>query len=232
MAFRIEETFEVAAPVAAVWRYLTDPRQVVDCLPGAQLTEARDDRTFLGAVKVKVGPVVASYAGTAHFAEVSEADHRVRITAEGKERTGAGSAKLTLSASVAELPAADGASRSQVHVDATIDLAGKIVQFGRGMIETVNRQLFAQFTACVREQLESPHAGTPHVAPGVAPGVAPSAAPATPPSPPPAAPADATRVAATPPRTQKEAQPVRLLPLLWHAIRESFARLFTRIARP
>lgn len=224
MAFRIEETFEVAAPVAAVWRYLTDPRQVVDCLPGAQLTEARDDRTFLGAVKVKVGPVVAAYAGTAHFAEVSEADHRVRIIAEGKERAGAGSAKLTLSASVTELPAAGGAPRSQVRVDATIDLAGKIVQFGRGMIETVNRQLFAQFTTCVRERLESPHANADHDAPG--------AAPATPPSPPPAAPADATRVAATPPRTQKEAQPVRLLPLLWHAIRESFARLFTRIARP
>ena len=31
---------------------------------------------------------------------------------------------------------------------------GKIVQFGRGMIEEVSRQMFRQFSTCVRQQLE------------------------------------------------------------------------------
>ncbi|MEW6212110.1 MAG: hypothetical protein AB1631_27385, partial [Acidobacteriota bacterium] len=31
---------------------------------------------------------------------------------------------------------------------------GKIVQFGRGMIEEVSRQLFRQFSNCVKQQLE------------------------------------------------------------------------------
>jgi hypothetical protein len=33
-------------------------------------------------------------------------------------------------------------------------MLGKIVQFGRGMIEEVSRQMFGQFAACVRQQLE------------------------------------------------------------------------------
>ena len=37
---------------------------------------------------------------------------------------------------------------------ADVELVGKIVQFGRGMIEEVSRQMFRQFSTCVRQQLE------------------------------------------------------------------------------
>jgi carbon monoxide dehydrogenase subunit G len=57
MAFKIEERFEVKAPVERVWKYLIDPQRVVHCLPGAELLEQQDERTFLGAIKVKVGPL-------------------------------------------------------------------------------------------------------------------------------------------------------------------------------
>ena len=50
MAFKIEEKFEVQAPVERVWQYLIDPKRVVDCLPGAELLEQKDDQTFLGAI--------------------------------------------------------------------------------------------------------------------------------------------------------------------------------------
>jgi hypothetical protein len=46
------------------------------------------------------------------------------------------------------------AGGSEVLVNAEIDMVGKIVQFGRGMIEEVSRQMFRQFAACVRQQLE------------------------------------------------------------------------------
>jgi hypothetical protein len=46
------------------------------------------------------------------------------------------------------------AGGSEVLVNAEIDMLGKIVQFGRGMIEEVSRQMFGQFAACVRQQLE------------------------------------------------------------------------------
>ena len=77
MGFRIEERFAVKAPAEAVWAYVTDPRRVVSCLPGAELTEVVDPRTFNGAVKVKVGPVTVSYRGRVQLIELDEGARRV-----------------------------------------------------------------------------------------------------------------------------------------------------------
>jgi carbon monoxide dehydrogenase subunit G len=154
VGFGIKETFRVDAPVDRVWRYLVDPTQVVGCLPGAELTGDEGERVYLGKVKVKVGPVTASYAGRARLTEVNEAEHVVRMDAEGRESGGAGSAKLRMLSRVASH--ADGGS--EVRVEAEVDVAGKIVQFGRGMIEAVSKQLFREFVTCVRARLEAPSA--------------------------------------------------------------------------
>jgi len=150
MPFKIEEEFEVQAPVQQVWEYLIDPAKVVVCIPGAELLEAQDESTFVGAVKVKVGPMTMSYKGLMKFTEVDEQGRQIRIVGEGREAGGAGSAKVTMLNKVAPL---DGGG-ALVVVNAEVDLVGKVVQFGRGMIEEVSRQLFRQFSACVKQRLE------------------------------------------------------------------------------
>lgn len=150
MAFKIEERFEVKAPVERVWSYLIDPKRVVHCLPGAELLEQQDERTFLGAIKVKVGPLSMSYKGQAKFTEINEETHQVRMVGDAREVGGSGSTKVSMLSTVS--PLASGGS--EVLVNADIDLVGKIVQFGRGMIEEVSRQMFRQFSSCVRQQLE------------------------------------------------------------------------------
>jgi uncharacterized protein len=150
MPFKIEEEFEVRAPVQQVWEYLIDPAKVVVCIPGAELLEAQDERTFVGAVKVKVGPMSMSFKGLMKFTEVDEQGHQVRMVGEGREAGGAGSAKVTMLSKVAPLKGVG----ALVVVNAEVDLVGKVVQFGRGMIEEVSRQLFRQFSACVKQRLE------------------------------------------------------------------------------
>jgi len=150
MAFKIEERFEVQAPVERVWKYLIDPKRVVDCLPGAELLEQQDEQTFLGAIKVKVGPLSMSYKGQAKFTEVNEETHQVRMVGDAREVGGSGSTKVSMLSTVA--PLASGGS--EVTVSADVELVGKIVQFGRGMIEEVSRQMFRQFSACVKQKLE------------------------------------------------------------------------------
>jgi hypothetical protein len=150
MAFKIEERFEVQAPVERVWQYLIDPKRVVECLPGAQLLEQKDDQTFLGAIKVKVGPLSMSYKGQAKFTELNEQTHQVRMVGDAREVTGSGSTKVSMLSTVT--PLASGGS--EVSVNADVELVGKIVQFGRGMIEEVSRQMFRQFSTCVKQHLE------------------------------------------------------------------------------
>ena len=63
MAVTIEKTFRVDEPVEKVWALLSDPRRVATCVPGAQITEQVDDKTYKGAIKVKVGPSVNDFKG-------------------------------------------------------------------------------------------------------------------------------------------------------------------------
>jgi len=242
MAIRIQEVFEIQAHPDRVWSYLTDPRQVVNCLPGAELTSVQDDTTFLGRVKVKVGPISTAYAGKVILTERDEANRVVKMTGEGRESGGAGSAKMTMTSSVVAL--ANGGS--EVRVVADIDIVGRIAQFGRGMIESVNKQMFKQFTECVRATLatsadqSSVSAAPPEnsgdvVKSAPAPPAAPASAPppawasvvATPtsgsiipatmgtPTPPPGSPVTVT------------AKPVRLLPVLARALVD-LVRTFVR----
>lgn len=150
MAIEIRETFEVAAPVDTVWRFVMDPRKVVTCMPGAELDEIVDEKTFLGRVKVKVGAVTTNYKGRIQFTEVDEAGHTVRMLAEGRE-TGGGTAKGTMLSQLRSLPNGG----TEMVAEASVDLTGRIMQVGRGMIQGVSAQLFQQFARSVKQQLEA-----------------------------------------------------------------------------
>ncbi len=178
MAIEIEERFVVQAPAAAVWAYLVDPRRVVGCLPGAELVEVVDERTFLGNVRVKVGALGLTYKGRVHLDEVDEAARRVRMSGEGRESAGSGQARMTMQSDVQER----GPSETEVVVRAQVDVVGRIVQFGRGMIVEVAHQLFQQLSSCVAATLAAEAAATSSSA-ATAGAPAPSAPPAPPPHP-------------------------------------------------
>ena len=149
MAVSITESFEVNAAPERVWAYLIDPAQVVQCLPGAELLEVEDERTFVGRMRVKVGPVTAAFRGRARFDEIDAAGRRVRMSGEGQDTGGGGTAKMTMTSEIAALP--NGGSRISVQSD--VEVMGKLVQFGRGLMEEVSRQMFKQFANCVQEKL-------------------------------------------------------------------------------
>ena len=240
MGVRIEEVFEIQAHPDRVWSYLTDPRQVVNCLPGAELTSVQDDTTFLGRVKVKVGPISTAYAGKVILTERDDANRVVKMTGEGRESGGAGSAKMTMTSSVVGL--ANGTS--EVRVVADIDIVGRIAQFGRGMIESVNKQMFKQFTECVRATLAAGSSDVPTASKpprtsdkteaGVDPSTAAPRQPgwasvlATPTS---GSIVPATPLPSAPPRSGAPAsgQPVRLIPVLFRALVDYLGGVLSRL---
>ncbi len=148
MGMKIEKQFELRAPVDEVWKFLLDPRRALSCMPGAELTEMVDERTFRGAIKVKVGPVTVAYKGQARIVEIDDAGRAVKLLGEGKEAGSGGAVKALITSRVVGLPG----GLARVAIDADVDLAGKIVQFGRGMIDQVTDQLFARFVAGVRAE--------------------------------------------------------------------------------
>ncbi|HEV8163461.1 MAG TPA: SRPBCC family protein, partial [Actinomycetota bacterium] len=90
---RIEQTVEVEAPLDRVWALVNDVPRVAPCMPGAELTEVVDERTFAGTVKVKLGPINLSYKGTVMLDQVDEAGHSAQLSANGRDVRGGGTAK-------------------------------------------------------------------------------------------------------------------------------------------
>jgi carbon monoxide dehydrogenase subunit G len=131
--------FEVAVPVEHAWAVLTDVERIAPCMPGAQLKEVEGEE-YRGVVKVKVGPITASYNGAARFLELDEANHRAVLKAEGRESRGQGNASATITAVLTASPAG-----TKVDVTTDLNITGKVAQFGRGVLADVSAKLLDQF---------------------------------------------------------------------------------------
>lgn len=153
---KIEEKFTVAAPVEQVWQFLLSPELVAGCLPGAALRGQEGADTYLGTMKIKVGPVTSEFRGKATMSDVDAVAHRLKLSGTGDDTSGGGSARMTM-----ELSVTAAEPGSEVQVVADVEIAGKLVRFGRGMIEGVSKQLFKQFVERARERITAPPAGEP-----------------------------------------------------------------------
>jgi carbon monoxide dehydrogenase subunit G len=147
---KIDNEFTVGVPIDRAWEVLTDLEGIAPCLPGARLTGV-DGAVYTGKVKIKVGPVVSEYAGTAQFAAKDDAAYTAVIDAKGRDSRGAGNASAAIHAALRP----DG-DRTVVSVSTDLNVTGKIAQFGSGMIKEVSAKLLGQFAANLEEKLLAP----------------------------------------------------------------------------
>ncbi|NGO08983.1 SRPBCC family protein [Streptomyces sp. HC44] len=193
----LHHEFTVPVPIQEAWPLLLDIERVAPCMPGATVEEY-DGKTVTGSVKVKVGPITVTYRGTAVFEEQDETAHRMVLVAGGKETRGQGTARATVTGTLAER---DGGTAVSVRTDLTV--TGRPAQFGRGVMAEVGDKLVGQFATCLSEQLHrtEPTATTPETGPeakaGTENGAETGAEPSTTPAPAsaPAEPIDLVRTA-------------------------------------
>src|SRR5258708_25728169 len=78
-----DNSFEVPLPPAQAWPVLMDIRRIAPCMPGAELTDVVDDKTYKGKVAVRLGPVALSFCRVGMFEESDNASPRARAKAHG-----------------------------------------------------------------------------------------------------------------------------------------------------
>ena len=180
----IENEFTVAAPVEFLWGYLLDVERIAPCLPGAELTDVVDDRTWKGKLNMKFGPVSMSFAGTVTMESRDDAAHRVVLHAKGMEQKGKGAANATVTSWLE--PGASG-RESIVKMEADIALTGAAAQMSRGLLPEISKKLTQQFADCLESSMGAAESaasaasegGGDHGGGGSGAGVAPSPTPAT-----------------------------------------------------
>ena len=150
MAIELKEEFEIVAPIDDVWEFMMDPQRMIVCLPGASVTEIIDDKQFVGTVKLKIGAITTKYAGTITYTTADQSEYRCVMLAEAKEK-GGGTVSGTITTTLVQ---ADGLV--QATVESYVDMTGRVVQVGRGMIEGVAAVIIGKFVKNIKTTLEVP----------------------------------------------------------------------------
>ncbi len=145
---KINNEFTVSVPVETAWNTMLDLEKVAPCLPGAAIQESTGDREYKGTMKVKIGPITASYKGNVKVEEADDTNHRAVINATGRDARGQG----TASATIVTTMQGEG-DQTKVQVETDMHLTGRAAQFGRGIAQDVASKMLGQFADCLEEEL-------------------------------------------------------------------------------
>ncbi len=145
----LEHQFQVSADPDATYEFLLDVNRIASCIPGVSGIEEQSPDTFVGTLRVKVGPIGVTYRGQASITSQDPVARHATVDAEGTEGVGAGRVKAT---ATMQVTAAE--SGSLVTISTDLAIAGRLAQFGRSVIESVAKRIVEEMADCLRLRLE------------------------------------------------------------------------------
>jgi len=215
MEVKLEKRYPIDATPAQCWAVLRDVRAVAGCMPGASITEQVDATHYKGAVKLKVGPANAAFAGDIEVLALDEAAQRVQLLGKGADKGGS-TASMDLTATVEP---GDTLGQCVLVGVAAVIVNGKFAQFGGRMMVQVSDMILGQFA----DNFRIAAAAVPVAAPVVTAAAAGDGAPAA------AAPTVDTRTAPVT-AAPKATTELNALAIFWALVKSWFAGLFGKRA--
>jgi carbon-monoxide dehydrogenase small subunit len=144
------QDFTVAYPADAVFALFGRIEDVARCLPGAVITAQPTPDSVEGAIRVKVGPIAAAFAGAARIMR-DEPTRSGRIIGAGADAGGRSTTQGMITYRVLDGPRV-GTARVELQVGYT--LKGALAQFSRpGLVRDLAARITAQFAANLEARL-------------------------------------------------------------------------------
>lgn len=147
---KIEETFQVDAPVERVWQFITDPNEVGPCVPGCQGIEITSPNTYKTKIKISVGPISASFSLDVEKTE-EQPPHFAASISRGEE---GGRASTVTAHSILRLSAND-AGGTDVYYASEFSVVGRLGKFGMGIMAKKAKSLGMEFAQAFRQRVEA-----------------------------------------------------------------------------
>ena len=138
----VNERIEVASPPGAVWALLSDPRAVVDCVPGAALGEQQEDGSYNATLVVKFGPAKVTFQAKVAL-EFDSAAMGGRVSSRGKDNQGGTRVKTAMTFKVIQ-GAAPGTS--VIPIDAQVEISGRLASLVESGASLVVKRMTGEFT--------------------------------------------------------------------------------------
>jgi carbon monoxide dehydrogenase subunit G len=167
---KLSNEFTVAVPLERAWATLLDIERVASFLPGAKIEAGGDDGVYHGSMRVKVGPIVTNYQGTARLLLADEQERVADISVEAREAKGQGTAAAVIHNRLVEH-----GGGTRVIAETDLQVTGRQAQFGRGIMQDVAGRMLGDFARRFESYLLEGDDNQP--APGVQQGPSPPEAP-------------------------------------------------------
>lgn len=146
----IEESFEVAAPIDTVWRFIRDPDEVGPCLPGCEGIEVTGPKTYKSKIKVGLGPIKTTFTVDVELVEEDPPRYAKSLT-KGEEGGRASSVSAESELRLTET----GHGCTEVAYRSDVNVVGRLAKFGFGMMKKKAASMGEEFALTFRARVEA-----------------------------------------------------------------------------
>jgi uncharacterized protein len=142
IVIEISERVEVPAAPRIVWDVLSDPRAVVDCVPGAKLGDRLEDGSYDTSVTVNFGPMKVSFRAKVAL-ELDSTAMIGHVSSRGRDDQGGTRVKTAMTFKVV---AGQAPGSSVVPIDAQVEISGRLASLVESGAALVVKRMTREFT--------------------------------------------------------------------------------------
>ena len=133
----LDHSFSTGKPTDYNWDAILDLDRLIPCVQGGKVVERTSPTAAKAEIKVKMGAMSMTFAGTVEVVEQDAAAHTAVMSVKSREAGGQGHANATVTFTLHE-------GGGTVHTHAQI--TGKAASMGEGVVAGVLDALIADFT--------------------------------------------------------------------------------------
>jgi uncharacterized protein len=133
----LDHSFSTSKPLDESWNAILDLERLIPAVEGGRVTERTGPDSAKAEIKVKMGAMSMTFAGTVEIVERDEAAHRAVMRVKSKEIGGTGYANADVTFTLND-------GGGTIHTAAQI--TGKAASMGEGVVQSVLEALINDFT--------------------------------------------------------------------------------------
>lgn len=147
----VDQQITIDAPIQDVWEFMLDIPSVARCVPGVQSVSKGGEDSYIGAMKVKVGPIGATLEGRVRLVEQDPETRQARMDVEAADKRLRSAVNARMSMRMEER--VGGSTEVFMHTDASV--LGKLGEFGQAVMKRKANQILDEFARNVSTELST-----------------------------------------------------------------------------
>jgi carbon monoxide dehydrogenase subunit G len=133
----LDHPFSTGKPIEHNWEAILDLQRLVPCVEGGSVVETTGPESVKAQIKIKMGAMSLTYAGTVSVVEQDPDQHRAVLQVKSRETKGQGHANADVTFTLSD-------GGGTIHTAAQI--SGKAASMGESVVVSVLDALINDFT--------------------------------------------------------------------------------------